>query len=93
MERFIDSFKATNDLKGLRIVLKEMKKAEKEFGLKPVIILESTGHYSNPLVHFFTKKELTVLLVNPLQSHSIKNSHIRKRNTRGRFFCVIYTRL
>ena len=73
-----NSFKATNDLKGLRIVLKEMKKAEKEFGLKPVIILESTGHYSNPLVHFFTKKELTVLLVNPLQSHSIKNSHIRK---------------
>jgi len=73
-----DSFRAENDLKGLTTVLSEAKKAEKEFGLKPVVILESTGHYSNPLVHFFAKKELTILLVNPLQSHSIKNSQIRK---------------
>ena len=73
-----DSFRAENDLKGLTMVLEEAKKVEKEFGSKPVIILESTGHYSNPLAHFFAKKELTVLLVNPLQSYSIKNSQIRK---------------
>jgi len=73
-----EPFKANNDESGLRYVVGEIKKVEKEFGTKPVIILESTGHYSNPLVHFFTKKDLTVFLVNPLQSHSIKNSQIRK---------------
>ena len=76
-----ESFEAKNNLKSLKMVLQDIKKAEKEFGLKPVIILESTGHYSNPLVHFFAKKDFTILLINPLQSYSIKNSQIRKLKT------------
>lgn len=78
---YLDSFKAFNDEKGILLALKKIEEMEKAFNRKPVIVLESTGHYSNRLVHFFSKKEFEVYLVNPLQSHSIKNSTIRKVKT------------
>lgn len=78
---FLKPFKALNTKEGLDFVLKEIKKVEKAFNQKPAIVLESTGHYSHRLVHFFSKNEFKVFLVNPLQSHSIKNSSIRKVKT------------
>ncbi len=70
---FLKPFKALNTKKGLYFVLDELKKVEKAFQQQPVIVLESTGHYSLRLVHFFHRNGLKVFLVNPLQSHSIKN--------------------
>ncbi|WP_129600619.1 IS110 family transposase [Anaerophilus nitritogenes] len=78
---YLKPFKALNNNKGLLFVLKEIKKAEKAFSSTPIIVLESTGHYSNRLVHFFPKNGLKVFLINPLLSHSIKNSTIRKVKT------------
>lgn len=75
---FSEPFKAFNTKAGLDFVLNELEKVEKAFNKKPVIVLESTGHYSPRLVHFFCKNGFEVFLVNPLQSHSIKNSYIRK---------------
>ncbi len=77
----IKSFKASSNSEGLIFVLGEIQKVEKTFNSKPVIVLESTGHYSNRLVHFFTNNDFRVFLINPLLSHSIKNSTVRKVKT------------
>ncbi|SMC41352.1 IS110 family transposase [Sporomusa malonica] len=77
----LNPFKALNTKKGLSFALGEIKKVEDAFGSKPAIVLESTGHFSQRIVHFFLKQELDVFLINPLISHSIKNSSVRKVKT------------
>lgn len=77
-KKYLEPFKAFNTKKGLDFVLNKLEKVEKAFNRKPAIVLESTGHYSPRIVHFFCKNGFEVFLVNPLQSHSIKNSYIRK---------------
>ncbi len=74
-------FKVSNDAKDLTITIKKLKKAEEALGTKPAIVLESTGHYSSRLVYFFIRNNFKVFLINPLQSHSIKNISIRKVKT------------
>ena len=57
---------------------KLLKKAEKEFAVKPVVVMESTGHYHKILFHSLTKVGYAVHIINPIQSDSIKNIGIRK---------------
>ncbi len=70
-----------NDAKGLTKLLKSLKRAEEALETKPAILLESTGHYSERLVCLFIRNHYKVFLINPLQSHSIKNVSIRKVKT------------
>lgn len=77
---YCEPIKANNDAKGLAFILKKLKKVEKTLG-KPILVIESTGHYSSRLVYFFTKNEFSIILVNPLQSHAIKACAIRKVKT------------
>lgn len=74
-------FEVSNCGKGLSSVLAVLKKVEETFGSWPTLVIESTGHYSSRLIHFFTRNTLPVILINPIQSHSIKNSGIRKTKT------------
>lgn len=78
---FLKPFKALNTKQGLLFVLGEIKKVEEALSSKPVIALESTGHYSQRIVHFFLKQGFEVYHINPLISHSIKNSVVRKVKT------------
>ena len=78
---FLKPFKAFNTKQGLLFALDQIKKVENAFGIKPLISLESTGHYSARIVHFFLKQGFEVFLINPLVSHSIKNSAVRKVKT------------
>lgn len=78
---FLKPFKALNTKQGLLSALGQIKKVEETFSSKPVISLESTGHYSARIVHFFIKQGFEVYLINPLISHSIKNSVVRKVKT------------
>ncbi len=78
---FLEPFKALNTKQGLFFALGQIKKVEETFNSKPVISLESTGHYSARIVHFFLKQGFEVFLINPLISHSIKNSAVRKVKT------------
>jgi transposase len=78
---YLKPFKELNDKGGLFSVITKLEKVEKVFGEKPVIVMESTGHYSLRLIHFFIRNDYKVFLINPLQSHSIKNSTIRKVKT------------
>lgn len=78
---YIKSFKVDNTMEGLLTISKKIKEVEKAFDCPSAIVLESTGHYSNRLVHFFHSKDFNVYLINPLLSHSIKNSRVRKVKT------------
>lgn len=78
---FLKPFKALNSKQGLLFALDQIKKVEEAFSTKPAIVLESTGHYSQRIVHFFLKRGFEVYHINPLISHSIKNSVVRKVKT------------
>ena len=78
---FLKPFRALNTKQGLLFALGQIKKVEEAFSSKPVIVLESTGHYSQRIVHFFLKQGFEVYHINPLVSHSIKNSVVRKVKT------------
>ena len=78
---FNNPAKVMNDEPGWDSMIEAFKKAEEAFNEKPTILLESTGHFSEGLVYFIIKNGYRVILINPLQSHSIKSSGIRKAKT------------
>lgn len=81
-ELFGHKFSATSDAAGFATVFEKIEQITKAFGIKPALVLESTGHYSARLAEMFIRNNLcTVFLINPLQSHSIKSSRIRKVKT------------
>lgn len=55
-----------------------LHKVEKDFAAKPVVIMESTGHYHKILFHSLVKAGFDVCVINPIQTDSIKNLGIRK---------------
>lgn len=89
---FTKPTKIINDENGWDGMIELFKKAEKAFNEKPTILLESTGHFSESLVHFLIKNDYRVFLINPLQSHSIKTSGIRKAKT-DKLDCLDIARL
>ena len=58
-----------------------LQKVEQLFFSKPVIVMESTSHYHLILFQFFSEHGYDVIVVNPLQSNSMKDFSIRKRKT------------
>ena len=60
-------------------------KAQVEFGQAPVIVMESTSHYHLVLYQYFSKAGFEVLVINPLQSHALRNVSVRRiKNDRVR---------
>ena len=55
-----------------------LKKTEKDFALRPFVVMESTGHYHKILFHSLCKAGFEVSVTNPIQTDSIKNIGIRK---------------
>jgi transposase len=55
-----------------------LRKVEKDFAARPVVVMESTGHYHKILFYSLCKAGYDVCVINPLQTDSIKNLGIRK---------------
>lgn len=55
-----------------------LQKSEKDFGCSPIVVMESTGHYHKILFHALAQRGIDVIIVNPIQSDSIKNLDVRK---------------
>lgn len=72
------AFKITHNAEGFLYLLKEMRKVEEEFSMKPSLFMESTGVYHLTLFHFLKTNELETFVINPLVINSNKNSGIRK---------------
>lgn len=75
---FKKSFKFYHSLSGFKNLMEEIKKAEKEFSMKPVIFMESTGIYHSNLFYFLMKNNYEAFVINPLVTNSNKNKDIRK---------------
>lgn len=75
------SFSVSHTTEGLDILLHFLKGVEEEAGIKPSIILESTGHYHTPVVQFLEEQDYLYIMVNPLLSHQAKKSSLRKVKT------------
>lgn len=78
---YIKPTKIINNVSGWEDMISAFKKVEEVFKCRPIILLESTGHYSENFLHFFIRNDFKVFLINPLQSHCIRNSGIRKAKT------------
>ena len=72
MKIFHDSFKKIDKAIDL------LKKAEKNFANRPIVVMESTGHYHKILFHAFAVAGFEIVITNPLQTDPIKNLGIRK---------------
>lgn len=72
------AFKITHNAEGFLYLLKEMRKVEEEFSMKPSLFMESTGVYHLTLFHFLKNNKLETFVINPLVINSNKNSGIRK---------------
>jgi transposase len=55
-----------------------LRKVEKDFAARPVVVMESTGHYHKILFHSLCKAGFDLCVINPIQTDSIKNLGIRK---------------
>jgi transposase len=54
-------------------------------GVRPPIVLESTGHYHTTVVQYFEERDYLIIIVNPLFSYRAKSSSLRKvKNRRNR---------
>lgn len=58
--------------------LKRIKEAQESYSLEARCFFESTGPYHIPLLHFFQKKGLDCILINPLLSKNSTNGGVRK---------------
>jgi transposase len=70
--------KVNHDVSDFNKACKLLKGAEKEFGIAPVVIMEATGHYFRLPFQFLKNAGYKVIVINPIQSNSIKNIEIRK---------------
>jgi transposase len=91
-KQYLKPVKVINNRSGWEDMLLKFKKIEEVFNERPKILLESTGHFSENFLSFFTRNDYKVFLINPLQSHSIKNFGIRKAKT-DKLDCVEIAKL
>jgi len=77
-EVLIEPFKFTNDNDGFCLLVSKLISYEKD---ELVIGLESTAHYGNNLLFFLVPKGYKVVLLNPIQTSTMRKNNIRKTKT------------
>ncbi|WP_107951746.1 IS110 family transposase [Lysinibacillus parviboronicapiens] len=75
------SVKVDHTVDGLEELHSYLLDLERQTGMKPPVVLESTGHYHAPVVQFLEAREYIVIIVNPLVSYRAKSSSLRKTKT------------
>lgn len=70
--------KIYHDLTSMNRAVEKLQAAKDTYGESPVIVMESTAHYHRILHQFLTSAGFEVILINPLQSSTIKNIGIRR---------------
>lgn len=78
---FRKSFKISHTIEGLESLVKFLVEVTKETGQKPSVVLESTGHYQAPVVHYLEERGYVLIIINPLISYKAKGSSLRKVKT------------
>ncbi|WP_256358585.1 IS110 family transposase, partial [Bacillus sp. sid0103] len=68
-------------MEGLQSLHYFVREIEMKTGVKPPLVLESTGHYHIPVVQYFEEKGYLLIIINPLISYRAKSSSLRKVKT------------
>ncbi|MBP2077114.1 transposase [Oceanobacillus polygoni] len=87
------SFKVSHTLEELETLLHFLIEIENIAGVRPSVVLESTGHYHTPVIQYVDKHGYLVIIVNPLISYRAKSSSLRKVKTDvidARHLCELY---
>lgn len=87
------SFKVPHTLEGLDKLHHFLIEIENNTGVRPPVVLESTGHYQAPVVQYLDKKGYLTIIVNPLIPYKAKSSSLRKVKTDvidARNLCDLY---
>lgn len=66
---------------GVSSLLPVLQQLEQLTHQRPNVVLEATGHYSKPLVSFFSSHHYPVIVLNPLMTHQLKKKATRKVKT------------
>ena len=66
---------------GVSSLLPVLNQLEEMTHQRPHVVLEATGHYSKPLVSYFTSHDYPVVVMNPLLTHQLKKKATRKVKT------------
>jgi transposase len=72
-------FKHTRE--GLVTLLQVIQSVEHASAQRPLLILEATGHYQSPVVQFLEEHHYLYIVINPLISHRLRKSNLRKVKT------------
>lgn len=75
------SFKVSHINEGLESLVQFIEGLTAETGKKPPVILEATGHYQDPIVHYLEVRGYLLIVINPLISYKAKSSSLRKVKT------------
>ncbi|MCI2256208.1 IS110 family transposase [Domibacillus sp. PGB-M46] len=75
------SFKVAHTLEGLESLHQYLREIEDLTGIRPPVVLESTGHYHTPVVQYFEEKGYLLIIINPLISYRAQSSSLRKVKT------------
>jgi transposase len=75
------SFKVSHTMEGLASLVDFLEEVKAQSGVKPPVILESTGHYQTSVVHYLEDRGYLLIIINPLISYKAKSSSLRKVKT------------
>lgn len=79
-EVLLRSFSFRNDMDGFLKLLNHIESNSDSIG-EVMIGMESTSHYWIALHDQFVKRDYTVFVLNPIQSHALRNLNIRKNKS------------
>ena len=75
------SFKVDHTLEGLSSLVAFLENIKRDSGKKPSVILEATGHYQAPVIHYLEDRGYLLIIINPLISYKARSSSLRKVKT------------
>lgn len=70
------SFKITHTVEGLNLLVAFLEDVKKVSGQKPSVVLEATGHYQTPVVHYLEERGYLLIIINPLISYKARGSSL-----------------
>ena len=73
--------KAAHSRGGMAAVAEIAETLEEKTGMKPKVVMESTGVYSKPMIRWAELNGLEVYLISPLESAKVRKSRVRPTKT------------
>lgn len=90
---FGKSFSVKHTKEDLDSLISFLREIEGHTGVRPAVILESTGHYHTPIIQCLEGSQYLYILVNPIISYQAKKTSLRKVKTDAvdaYHLCVLY---